>query len=456
MTPSNYIIHYQQVAEQVEDSVKRLVGFVRARNLLDLIDAADLDANPRSAKVGSVTDDIIESIEQTPELFPFKTKGILLAASECTPLDRSRYRLVFANPASEGILDGGHNTLAIGLHILKLALVMAGGNDKPLRKVRRWADFKPAWLESRPHLEALKIATRSDAQSGKRGQLDFLVPVETLVPAHPDRRDDFAQSLLEISAARNNNVQLTVETRSGKKGHYEHLKGALPPELARRVEWRTNDGGTIKVRDLLALAWIPLSLARLPSNISIPAPQTIYSSKGECAKAFDVLMDHSEVSTQGDIDGLYELHCTSVGSALGLAGELPDLFDMIYEDFPNAYNNNGEGRFGRLTVVKQKGKDKGHFLTPYYMRPMSYNYPEGFIVPLVYALRALMTVDTNGQVKWKTDPKRFVKQSLPSIVSKYRALLHAYQYDPQKVGKANGCYTAALDWFETELIRTSA
>jgi hypothetical protein len=76
MNPNELIIRYEQVGEQAEGAVKRLVGFVRAKHMLQLFDAADLEANPRSAKAGAVTADIIESIELTPELFPFKTKGI--------------------------------------------------------------------------------------------------------------------------------------------------------------------------------------------------------------------------------------------------------------------------------------------------------------------------------------------------------------------------------------------
>ena len=119
MTPNELLIRFEQVDSQAEGSVTRLVGLVRARNLLSLFDAADLEANPRSAKVGSVTVDIIDSIETTPELFPFKTKGILIAASICKSLERRRYQLVFENTKIEGILDGGHNTLAIGLYLLK-------------------------------------------------------------------------------------------------------------------------------------------------------------------------------------------------------------------------------------------------------------------------------------------------------------------------------------------------
>lgn len=63
----------------------------------------------------------------------FKSKGILLASSSYESLDRGRYRLSFASHDEvEGILDGGHNTLAIGSYILSEA-EHALGNRPPKR-----------------------------------------------------------------------------------------------------------------------------------------------------------------------------------------------------------------------------------------------------------------------------------------------------------------------------------
>ena len=72
MNTKKIIIKFEQVCDQTNDPIRRLVGFVKAKYLVDLIDATNLDANPRSAKVGSVTEDIIESIKKTKDIFPFK------------------------------------------------------------------------------------------------------------------------------------------------------------------------------------------------------------------------------------------------------------------------------------------------------------------------------------------------------------------------------------------------
>lgn len=96
MNPNTVIIKFEQVCDQSNGAVRRLVGFAKGQYLIGLIDAADLNANPRSAKVGAVTDDIIESIAKTEDTFPFKTKGILLAIStQPGELEHKRYELEF-------------------------------------------------------------------------------------------------------------------------------------------------------------------------------------------------------------------------------------------------------------------------------------------------------------------------------------------------------------------------
>lgn len=452
MIPNSVIIRFETVAEQAADPVLRIIGFAKARELLQLFDSADLEANPRSAKAGPVTEDILESITETPETFVFKTKGILIGASAYERLQRNRYRLTFENTKIEGILDGGHNTLAIGTHILMKAL----GDNSIKRKIRRWPDFKDAWDDYRDEIEVLR-KIKPDDDDFDEGALDFLVPIEVLVPSDLESEDSvsaFNSSLLSICSARNNNVQLTLETKANKKGFYEDLRAALPTEIADRVEWKTNDGGAIKARDLIALSWIPLSALDL-DFIPHVSPQNIYRNKGECAKLFDELMSDDGVSEPTDGEYTRAVHNESVKSALRLAGELPALYDKIYRDFPNAYNEN-DGKFGKITIVKMAEKMRTQPTSYFTDEPVDYSYPDGLIMPLVYGLLALMETDDDGDVGWSQDPVEFLDNHLPQIVRKYRVILDAFRFDPQKVGKNEGSYQLVLDAYKTELMLQAA
>ena len=446
MNPNELIIRFETVDKQTEGPVSRLIGFARARNLLPLFDAADLEANPRTAKIGPITSDIIDSIETTPELFPFKTKGILVASANCRELERRRYNMTFDNPSIEGILDGGHNTLAIGTHILSAAL----GDPKAIKKIKTWPDFKAAWHANRDKVDALKALSKS----GEGGPLDFLVPVEVLIPSDPEEAmamEAFTSSLFEICAARNNNKQLADEAKANKKGLYDYLREQMPSDIAKRVEWKSNDGGEVKVRDLVALAWISLSAAALPEGVSAPRAADIYSGKGKCSSAFDALMVHPEVST-ATADGTHELKSVAIRSALDLTADMPTLFDKLYAEFPGAYNRN-QGSFGLLRAVASAKDLRTKPRTPFGKALVGYRYPDGFIVPLAYGLRALIERDASGKLKWKTDPVAFLDHHLDEVVRKYKVLIQAFGGDAQKIGKSEGSYTLAYDAFETELLK---
>jgi hypothetical protein len=193
-------------------------------------------------------------------------------------------------------------------------------------------------------------------------------------------------------------------------------------------------------------------LAPLPAGISKPRTVDIYSGKGKCSSSFDMLMEHPEVSTQ-TADGTFELHNTVIGRALAVAGMMPELYDLIYHEFPSAYNDGG-GRFGRLSSVKMASDMKTKPVSAFLKQPVQYSYPDGFIMPLVYGLSALMRANAAGNVEWLVpNPEQFVRETLPAVVRRYRAIIEAFAGDPQKIGKNEGAYTIAKDAFETELLK---
>lgn len=451
MSSSKIIVKYEQVAEQIHGSVRRLVGFVQARSLLTLFDNVDLDANPRSAKWGAVTEGIVDSIRRDPDIFPFKTKGVLVGSSDYETLQRQRYELRFEDRAVEGILDGGHNMLAIGNHVLMTAL----GDEKAVRQLKNWEAFKEAWVANRDAVEEIK------------DELSFLVPLEVLVPADVEDETvvaEFRSELLEICAARNNNAELTLETKAHQKGFYEAIKEALPPNVRDRIEWKTNiAGGDVKVRDIVALAWIPLSLLPdLPVRPALAAK--IYMNKGDCAKLFDELMSDERVSTKAEDSPQHHLHNESVRSAIRILGELPALYDKLYADFPDAYNKAG-GHFGKIGVVRMYDPNKKTSKNRKYMRsqprthfgemPVNFNYPDALIMPLVWGLRALMKLE-DGKIVWRTDPASFIDRNLRDIAQNYKLVLEMSRFDPQKVGKNEASYSFAESQFETALLKETS
>lgn len=444
MKNQKVILRFDENCSRDKYGLRRIEGTATPDSIVRLLDVADLDANPREAKVGEVTDEIQDSLQTTPDLFPFKSKGILLASSACAPRERNRYELTFGDGDIEGILDGGHNALAVGLHILRCAL--GSDADSVLRKIKRWQDLPPVWRQYRDKIDDVKA------------QLNFLTPVEIIYP-HDGvvGRDAFENAVLEIAQARNNNAELTEETKANKAGFYDFIKESIDPVLIGDIEWKTNDGGRIKVRDLVALAWVALSRLQgdLPGVRDI-SPVSIYSSKGACVAAFNKLMASDMVTEQvkGGIRGLVH---PGVRSAIALLKDLPRLYDQLYTSFPEAYNK--VGKFGKISSVyifeagrgRSRAKEDERYLskppkTKFYRSQCKYDYPDGFIMPLIWALRELIK-NEDGILSWQTPPDMFIEKNLAKTAEVYLSVIQLAGYDPQKIGKSAPSYQLAANDF---------
>ncbi|MCB1336811.1 MAG: hypothetical protein KDK10_04915 [Maritimibacter sp.] len=447
------IIRFDQAAVQADGPIQRIVGFVQAKNLMSLFDDATLDANPRSAKTNQVTADIIESVTEAPEIFQFKTKGILLGTSEYKELDRRRYQLDFNNPAYEGLLDGGHNMLALGTFMLSKVV-----EPKELKRIKLWEDMKAAWSQNRKELKAI------------RDQFAFKIPVELLVPSDPEDDDtvnEFQMALVEVCAARNNNAQLTTEAKANQRGFYEEIRARLPQSVAERVEWKTNEwessGRPIKVRDIIALGWIPLTVLHeqelLPKETEAGTllnfnvlPQNIYRNKGELSKLFDKLMEHPEVS-KAQHGPQHELHNSAIGSAFDILSDLPILYDEIFVGFKDAYNKATGGKFGKIKAVKIPAR--GTVASPFTKRDSDVGVPDGFVLPVLYGLKALMVVE-DGKVRWSEDPHVFLKKHLRALVGAFRMPMDMAGFDPQKVAKSENTYAFMVGEVEKLQLRETS
>ncbi len=448
--PYKTVIRLDQAREQTDGPIRRVTGFVPAKNMLSLFDDATLDANPRSAKINSVVGDIIESVREAPTIFQFKTKGILLGTSSFSELDRNRFDLQFDDPAYEGLLDGGHNMLALGLFLLSAVM-----DEKEWKRIKLWEDMKTAWVKHR------------DAVYAIREQFAFKVPVELLLPANPDDADlvsEFRLALIDICAARNNNAQLTTEAKANQKGFYEELRKRMPAEIDARVEWKSNEWSSddrrpIKVRDLIALAWIPLTVlndasllpkqteAGSPLNFSV-LPQNIYRNKGDLSTLFDKLMEHPDVSKQKN-GPQYEMHNPSIGSAFEITAALPALYDKIFVNIGPAYNANN-GKFGKIKEVRMPARGFAH--SPFLNLESEYGVPDGYIIPVLYGLKALMEVK-DGLLRWREDPAAFLDRHLKALIGAFKMPMEMAGFDPQKIAKSENSYLFMVGEVEKVRIR---
>lgn len=415
--------------------IKKIISSISPATLIRLVKDADNQINPRTATANPITKAIYETLDKSPELFWFKTKGILLATENCERLERNRVRVTFNNPVYEGIMDGGHNTFAIARFIA----------DKLFGKVfKTWKECKDFWNENYDDIVS-KFKEREN-----EAVFRFSIPVEILFPADSEEaKEEYYISISEICSARNNNIQLRETAKGNQVGCYDYLKDRLSEY---EIIWKTGEKGKIKAEDVIAMACIPLYFLQeknfLPKGIRKFNRVNLYSSKSQCVSFFNEVVSNKVFSVQEH--GKHIITSALLKSALDMTEALMRYFDILYVSFPDMYNKN-QGSFGRISCVKNDEKSKSSPLFRTNSTQISYTYPDGFIYPLIGGVVSLIEYDDQTDtLKWKIDPTSdsFRPKEIP--LSKYLGWLRK-DLDPQHNGKNQLMYLEAEEAYEAYL-----
>lgn len=412
------------------EDINKVIGTLNPSNIAKLLDTIELTANPRKSKINKITNAIQETLELSPESMVFKSKGLLLSTGECEPLERGRFKMRVEDKVTDGLLDGGHNMLAIGMFFLKKYFEI-NDTTEPVeyRKVKRWDDFLEIWSSCRSDIDNIV------------DQLDFLIPIEIIYPV-PGKEDVFGDKVFEISDARNNNHSLSSGTKADHKGYYDILKASLDPKLNDKIEWKDNDTEkSIKRNDIVSLALIPLIALqrhnRLDKDIGKINPSTIYNSKEKCVEAYSLIIE-KYTNENGELE-LPKV----VENAFKLMVDIPIFFDLVYKNFPECYNS--QGSFGRISSVSQK-KDKedkvikGYYKTNFYDLKLDYKYPPAFMIPIIVSFNELIKIDGDN-VSWKiANMEGFIENNLKKHCGMLISTIKDNHYDSQSVGKSSAAY----------------
>ncbi|MDK8245011.1 AIPR family protein [Corynebacterium sp. UMB10321] len=430
--------------------LNRITGLINIANCIDLITQEDLTANPRRPKRTAITQDIVETLLTSPEMMPFYSKGLLIGCSNVLERERNRYQLHFADPEREGVLDGGHNLMAIALTVL----MAIGVPESQLRKIKFWDQLKECWTEHAKEIETLKREKHDPL-------LEVLVPVEIVAPRTEDADGDviteFNNLILQICANRNQNAQLAADAIANQSGVFDFLKASLPEELVDDVTWSTNDNKRIDPRMLVSLTWVAMSKVPTLDDYDVAAlpATTAYSSKAESLSRFTKLMQAKGAAEQTSDGKSYVVLDPYIASAFDMMPEILQCYDLMYKGYKEAYNATG-GSFGRILAVKKTSKRVNY--TPFSNEPVNHEVPPaGFLLPVVFALQALIKVDSeNEQLIWMINPVEFFSDmnNLQEIIRALKPIIEMTNWNPQIVGKNAASYNATYDKARNMVLET--
>lgn len=413
--------------------IRKIVSSISPLSFIHLFHYAENKVNPRTATVNSVVKNIEETLEQSPELFFFKSKGLLISTLNCERYDRNRIKLSYEETDTEGIMDGGHNAFAIARFII-------GKLYNGEIKFKEWKDCNSYWKNEDNYKDILtRFKNYPDGDT-----FNFSIPLEIISPINESEEatKEFYDNISEICSARNANVQLTEAAMGNKVGCFDYLKENVLP--AYPIIWRNGEPGDIKVDDVIALASLPLIklsevgyFKEYGYEIGSLNKISVYSQKSKCMTFFKKVMMDAKASHINK--GTFILDDEVVKSALLLVDDILRFFDRMYYYFPVVYNKNS-GSFGRITGVTQKCKAyQGIFKT--YAKKSDYKYAPGFYYPLICGLTELMDLK-NGKLVWLKNPSSINLNSDEVINSftQYMNLIRLLGYNPNKVGKEQSMY----------------
>lgn len=423
-----------------EVKINRISSSISPYNFIRAVAVADNKINPRSARDNGITADIRETLESYPNLFWLMSKGILLATENCKILDRGRISLTLESER-EGIMDGGHNALAIAQFIVSKLY-------QNTKYFKDWGECKEFWAKH------FKDIIKRFNEAGGNEVFPFTIPVEIIFPSEANGAiDEYYETISQICTARNTNVQLKQSTQDNQVGIYDILKEKL--SIAKRVIWKSGQTGDIKVEDVISMAVIPLMFLQekkiLPNDKTIKMFNAIsvYSQKSKCVDFYGDVLKHQSISTK--LEDKYIVNDRLVKSALYMVDDIIKAYDKLYLVFPDIYNSNA-GKFGRINAVEQK--DSKSFYAPFLTskQKIEYKYSAGFILPLFCGIRKLMRInEETNTIQWIINPAEPSFNFTKLKCDKYIEMVKFLQYDPLKVGKASMMYMEGQDIFSSYL-----
>ena len=469
---NSIILKVEELVKQnvADGTIRKYLGYITAKGVLDLLEVSALEANPRRPKINQATEAIKDTLEKTPALMSCKSKGLLISCSVVNELERNRLRLSFDPDYRnfEDVLDGGHNLFAIATFVIEQLLADDEDLMAKVRKIKEWADLKRFWNENRD------IVINALHNNGV--EFAFLVPVEiiTVSEMSEEALTRFTSNIFDISQARNNNAQLSNLAADNKKGVFDVVKANLPDYLRDIVAWTTGDSSKV-VKGEYVLALVSFIFTQLQKAGATPTlladfhstPTGFYSGRGKVAdEVKDVLVKWKNAKEENNLDP----EVIVLEESLKLLNDMPRIWDAIEFSFPALYNKFGgsagkKGSYGRLSPFAKKankGKDATlrhdkpcRFHTPEYVQKKgAYETQDGYVAPLQYTLMAFMVYDpVDARLKWSRSVDEIVDfytgndaaVAIEPVINQLGELIvSAVRGDPQALGKATYAYNAVM------------
>jgi hypothetical protein len=237
----------------------------------------------------------------------------------------------------------------------------------------------------------------------------------------------FVGENLDVSAladARNTSVQVSDIALFELDDKFDFIKEAVINEpYAEEIAYKDNDNKRIPIANLLRLLFA-FNVKRYPDDSQVPI--AAYSGKATVFK---------------DYKKQYSLNPNIYRKLAPQLPKLVELYETIQSEIGNKYRQfkleeeSKNAKFGKVRGVESKGNIK----TDFTQTSIDYSVPNGFLMPIFGAFRALVKIDKiTDDISWEFDPIDVWKKAGVRLVQ------NTFDTDtnPQQVGKSKTLWQA--------------
>jgi len=196
----------------------------------------------------------------------------------------------------------------------------------------------------------------------------------------------------ELASARNTSTQVQDKSIAELYNRFEIIKNAISNEpFSNEVFFEENAEGTIDVSDILALLNL-FNIDRYPelNDYAIVS----YNAKKQCIDYY--IKQHIEKGNS--LENPYV-------KMSKIMVDIFKLYDKLEKCAREYYSGGVSGKkYGLVTGVIKRKEGRPVFKTKFYKNNIDYITPNGFLLPIMGAFRALVQVDNDGYYCWKKNP----------------------------------------------------
>ena len=388
------VISFRKISTPTDEKLgKTYIAVVNVKDLPQEFDEWRA-LNPRDPKLSSgVSKKILETLENQPELFLLKNRGITILVEGVDFDNQSNtLKVEMSDTSLNGLLDGGHT----------------------FRVIRSFVDG----------LEQDELA-----------DINALVKLEILEGVQ-DRSD-----VVGIVEARNTSTQVKEQSIEELKETFAAIKEALKDKLyTDRIAYKEHelleDGSKkdIDIKEILSY----LICFDTESFDKGKHPIKAYSTKA-------ALVEH------------FSSRKNEMAKYVKLLPEILELRDEIYLGLPDAYNKSANdevgGKFGKLTGVTDTASKKrmGEVIMEFTGKKSHYRIPSGFIYPILASFRNLVGLK-DGHCVWKANPIKFFDELKFDLAKRVGGQAKVIR-NPNQLGKDVATWQSCYDAIALEVLQ---